>query len=72
MTSTLPEPEELKPGETIPRKFHGNVLSRTVNNADGTVLLNDDSLTLSCPQVGERGRRVAGGVGGQGRGGGAR
>lgn len=53
MTSTLPEPEELKPGETIPRKFHGNVLSRTVNNADGTVLLNDDSLTLSCPQTDE-------------------
>jgi len=51
MTNTIPEPESVKPGENIPRKFYGNVLSRTVNNADGTVMLNDDSLTLSCPQV---------------------
>lgn len=51
MTNTMPEPEGVKPGENIPRKFYGNVLSRTVNNADGTVMLNDDSLTLSCPQV---------------------
>lgn len=58
MTNTIPEPEGVKPGENIPRKFYGNVLSRTVNNADGTVLLNDDSLTLSCPQV--HGTRVLG------------
>ena len=35
MTSTLPEPEELKPGETIPRKFHGNVRSCKTTHRSG-------------------------------------